>query len=609
MRCPKCGHWNRASFPRCFICGAPLEQPTDAAEAQDAQNAPQPAEKIYIQINEEGVATSAYDERDRLAQEMKDLAARKEKGEMERQRLRHDSAVQGMAPSGRTVQTLTGRTLFPRTQNTSYVVEDDQIEGDVRPDAIPVSSSRILGYDELGENPAPPTGHTARVSGMTMRQIRISRALGRRRFTRFAALIMILACVGAAGYFLLLKPLVLDRREPPLQERALITPTILDEMPAHQIRIPAQEGANIYIKELKKSYTVAGGYATIEVPDYTFYENTGPVKEETVTATITPFIKTNAGEQKPMDVIQFEIEIPLSPLTLVTPDTGYDEVSTALYNIQFEVAHNSTVTINGEDYSDLVNTQEGLISYNASVSPIGENVFTITTRSQYYRENSVTVILYRAPQQIRLDLAADIASRWVPGYVDDKSQPKNEKDEYPQMEERMTVRGTTVTWADIKIKSPYTNLDLTQLALNGKFSFEAVFDHIGDNTILIEASAPGYETSVVEHHVYYCPVSAIYTRKAWDMDTNYTDFLNHSETRIGNTQIYVCKGEITQILAEKPQLAIMTLQSATQGRTVLVENQSTDTWKVGDHGRIYADAYGVYNGMPRLICRYTYWDR
>ena len=25
MRCPNCGHWNRASFPRCFQCGAPLE--------------------------------------------------------------------------------------------------------------------------------------------------------------------------------------------------------------------------------------------------------------------------------------------------------------------------------------------------------------------------------------------------------------------------------------------------------------------------------------------------------------------------------------------------------------------------------------------------------
>lgn len=607
MKCPQCGHWNRASFPRCFICGTPLN-PEDAQPAPEEKDGPRPADKIYIQIDENGRATSAMDERDKLALEMKDLVARKEKGEEERQRLRRDSASQGMAPSGRTVQTLTGRTLFPRPQSTSYITDEDEIEGEVRPDAIPVSSSRTIEYDEYNDWTAPAGQTYTRVSGMTMRQMKGVKRMSRRRNLRILALILILACVGTAGYFLAIKPLILDQKEAPLQERALITPTILDEMPAHCIKIPAQEGANIYIKELKKSYTVTGGYATIEVPDYTWYENTDSIREETVTATVTPFIKTSAGEQKPMEVIRFEVDIPLSPLTLVTPDTGYAEVSTALYNIQFEVARSSSVYINGEDYSDLVNTQEGMISYNASVSPIGENVFTITTRSQYYRENSTTVVLYRAPQQIRLDLAADIATRWVPGYVDDKSQPPDEKDQYPQIEERMTVRGTTVTWADVTIKSPYANLDLTQLALNGSFSFEAVFDHIGDNTIIIEASAPGYETSVVEHHVYYCPVSAIYTRKAWDMDQNYTDFLNHSETRIGNTQIYVCKGEITQILAEKPQLAIMTLDSATAGRTVLVENQSTDTWKVGDKGRIYADAYGVYNGMPRLICRYTYWN-
>jgi len=41
-------------------------------------------------------------------------------------------------------------------------------------------------------------------------------------------------------------------------------------------------------------------------------------------------------------------------------------------------------------------------------------------------------------------------------------------------------------------------------------------------------------------------------------------------------------------------------------RSVLVENLSNDIWKVGDEIRVYADAFGVYNGMPRLIGRYTY---
>lgn len=33
---------------------------------------------------------------------------------------------------------------------------------------------------------------------------------------------------------------------------------------------------------------------------------------------------------------------------------------------------------------------------------------------------------------------------------------------------------------------------------------------------------------------------------------------------------------------------------------------SSDTWVVGERYRVYADAYGVYDGKPRLVGRYTY---
>lgn len=603
MRCPNCGHWNRASFPRCFQCGAPLEPEKPDDQPREVPDVPPPS-KVYIQINEEGRATSSVDERDKLAAEMKDLLARKEKGEEEQRRLRRDSASQGIAPSGRTVQNLTGRTYFPTAQSTSYTTDEEEIGGDVRPDAIPVVSPRTIDYDEYGD-PGPAPSRTAAHRTVSMRPLKRRRHYGLRRFVRVAAAVLIVAAVGLAGYQFVYKPLVLDQQEAPLQERAIITTSILDDMPAHTIRLPAQEGANIYIKELRKSYTVTGGYATIEVADYIWYENSQSVTQETVTATLTPFIKTSAGEQKPMDTVSYEVEIPLSPLMLVSPDVNYVTVSTALYNIQFNVAKNSTVYINGEDYSDLVNTQDGLISYNASVSPIGENVFEIVTRSQYYRENRMTITLYRAPQEIRLDLAADIASRWSPNLEEDKTQEPDAKGKYPMVEPNMTVRGTTVSWATITVKSKYKNLDLSQLALNGTFSFEAVFDKIGTNKIIIEASAPGYQTSVVEHEVYYVPIAAVYTRKAWDMATQYVDFLNNATTRINNTTIYVCEGTVTQILSEKPQLAIVQLDKNPE-RTVLIENLSTDTWEVGQRYRIFADAYGVYNGMPRLVGRYTY---
>ena len=147
-----------------------------------------------------------------------------------------------------------------------------------------------------------------------------------------------------------------------------------------------------------------------------------------------------------MEPIHYEIDIPLSPIELSTPDSPYQVVSTALYNIVFYVREGSTVTINGEDYSDLVNTEGGKVSYNATVQPIGENNFEIRVRSQYCRENTLTVTLYREKQEIPLDLASDIASTNDDGF--------------------MTVRGTTLPGAVVKVLSPYSDLDITNTAVD-----------------------------------------------------------------------------------------------------------------------------------------------
>ena len=603
MKCPQCGHWNRDSFPRCFQCGAELTkaQPSEKADARPAAS-PELKDagpgKIYIQINEEGRATPAMDARDQLARDMENLVERKRRGEEEHKRLARNSIQSGIVPTGRSVNTLTGRRPFPIPQSISYEQPEKDVGGSVRPDAIQVASPRVIGEEYMPPTPAQ-TAAAGRKKGKRS-QLTMTRRRGMHHILLAGGILLGVLALGAAVWFGMK---LLNRASTELEYT--VSPSIYNEMPSHLIQIAGEEGQNYWIKELKKSYIVVGGYASFEVPDYKWYETTDAVTEERVTATITPFLKTAAGEQKQMGQITYEVDVPLSTLKLVNPSSTWVETSTARYNLQFEVSKNATVFINGEDVSSLVNTQNGLVSYNVTLSPIGDNNFNIVTRATNYRENSLTVTIYRAPQEIRLDLAADIASRWTPTPVEDTTKEKDKNGNYPLKEPNMTVKGTTVSWATITIKSPYANLDTTRLKTKGEFSFEAIFDKIGYNTIIIEASAEGYETSVVKHEVYYVPVAAIYTRKAWDMNAQYYDYLNNSEKRIENTQIYLCKGEIIQILSEKPELAIMKLDSA-QERTVLLRNYSNDKWEVGMVGRVFADAYGVYDGTPWLNCRYSY---
>ena len=598
MKCPNCGHWNRASFPRCFQCGAELPQNGEDNKTARPEMPKGGASKIYIQINEEGKATSSEDARDQLAQEMEDLLERKKRGEAEQRRLRENSATQGLTPSFRTAQTMTGRKTFPMPQNTSYTQNGLEIEGNVRPDAIPVVSQRVIGYDEAAL-PEPGVrvseSHKGKRREKRMRPYRHSFL---RRFGKIAVIVLAAAAILFIGYDRMYRPYQDRLKAESLQERTIITPSILNEMPAHIIRLPGEEGQIYWITELKTSYPVVGGYATIEVADYKWYETLQNITEETVTATISPYLRTSAGEQKQMQQITFQVDVPESTLELVSPSSTMTQTYRQLYEIQFRVARNSTVTINGEDYSDLVNNTDGLITYNAPVSPIGDNVFVITTRAQYCREKTETVTIYREPQQIRLDLAADIGTRYSPNRVQDPVTGE-------WYEPRMTISGTTLTWAEITVETPYINLDTTKLSLNGTFSFQAVFDKIGNNTIKIIASAPGYKPSVVEHQVYYVPIADIYTRKAWSMKDQYTDYLNNSNARIANTQIYQCDGTITSILATNPQIAILELND-NSSRTIALTNNTYDTWQVGSVYRIFGDAYGIYNGAPWLNARYSY---
>ena len=150
------------------------------------------------------------------------------------------------------------------------------------------------------------------------------------------------------------------------------------------------------------------------------------------------------------------------------------------------------------------------------------------------------------------------------------------------------------------------DLDITSMATDGSFSFQAKFDKIGDNTIIITADYPGKATTRVEHIVNYVPNIVDYSKRAWSATRDYTDLLNNLDLRKANSQIYECKGVITSIETTKPQRAYMNVGTEDNPLILYVENSSKTTWEEGQSYRLYGDVYGMYNSKPWLIVRYTY---
>lgn len=561
---------------------------------------PQGSQTVIYEPDDESVsrAIPRPDDRDRLAREMQSLHTRRKRGEEQLRQVQQHSAQSGYVPLKSNVQTYDDERVDTYIEPDEEETRGMQPEGEVRPDAIFVESrtayNDYVQFDTLHDRQIPlydSVPRQSRVYSPTSRRSRRGHGMGLRRFAPFLAVLFFLTSAALCVYMFIIKP-AQENKQPPLQEQIRVTATILNDMAAHTIDIPAPDGSQIYIKELKKSYISTGGYASVTVADYTWYELKDDVDSATMDITLTPYIKTSAGEQKLMEPITYTIDVPLSPITLVTPDTTYLEVTTSPYQIQFKVEQNSIVSINGVDFSSFVNTQDGYISYNATVPAVGNNVFTIEVQCEYYRKNTVEITLYRAPQDIPLELDPTIGNT--------------------SADQLMTIKGTTIPGATIIVTTPHEQLDTSLLASTGEFSFKAKFDKIGTNVISIIAQKDE-DSATLTKEVYYVPYSSTYTPKAWAMDStqagrdNYLDYLNNTATRVARTQVYVCSGEIIEIISHKPQLAIMdTNPSPDVEQLVLLENLSSDTWVAGQSYRVYGDAYGVYNGMPRLVGRYTY---
>ena len=630
MKCPNCGKWNQASLPHCMYCGQELPNDAygaDGVPAWQIELDDKSKAKTYIRVDESGQVETTMDPRDTLSVEMAELKKRKLSGEERQRALRQQAAQRGLAPSGRTVRTTSTRSTFfsdydnPDTSLRPVAPELVDEETQVQPNARQVypekyrvtysgdaedevygygNTRRLVNIQRPGEDEAIYDGfHDTSAylpsyanqdeyeNSLRMKGMNQNRRPRRHSMRRFFRALTIIGCLGLAAWLVVafVVPVFTSQKD---QDKpvAIVTPTIRDDLAAHTVTIPGEEGQRITIRELRTSAIVTGGYATFDIPDHIWYDDYEDYLQETMPITLTPFVITDTGKQKPLEAIHYEIDIPLSPIELSTPDSPYQVVSTAMYNIVFYVREGSTVLINDEDYSDLVNTEGGKVNYNATVQPIGENTFHIVVRSQYCRENSMTVTLYREKQSIPLDLASDIATSTSKNY--------------------MTVRGTTLPGAVVKVLSPYVDLDITNTPTDGSFSFKANFDKIGNNTIIITVDYPGKETTRVEHTVYYVPNIDDYSRKAWDIATQYTDLMENLDARKARSQIYVCKGVITSIDTTKPQRAFMNVGTEESPLMIYVENSSKTTWEVGKSSRLYGDAYGMYDSKPWLVVRYTY---
>ena len=591
-------------MPHCINCGTPLN--IDAASRHEWKQNLKDSDsgKAYIRVDEYGEANSEPDSRDVLAREMSELKKRKKEGVEALERLqttqkvrRSDSApviTRGDKQIPSEIQDVpsvssSGNRAASREELMARMNEHQKDELRRRIRIMDENGDWLeeRGLDSWSDDHSVYSAWMNASGNHRTQVVLPSRVKRLQSLVKILSIVLITILVFIGGYFVWQGVSNRSNQEADETGGAIITASMLNDLAAHTIMIPGEDGTQIYIRELHASYMVTDGYATVEVADHTWYDNISGALDEEMGVTLTPFLKTSAGKQIPLDVIHYNITIPLSPITLDTPDALRTEVATTMSAIKVIVRPGSIVTINGEDYSDTVSSETGEISYNATVQPIGDNVFTIVVRSQYCRDNTLKVTLYREPQEIPLDLA-------VGTYGTTNSST-------------MKVTATTLPGAYVEVESPHGDLDITNLDTTGKFTFNAVFDHIGDNKIVINSTYPGKKTSHVEHTVYYLPPASVYTVKAWPLtEAGYSELLSNMNYRAAHSQVYLVTGVVQYSVSDKPQMVVINTSPDGKSQPVLVQNYTKTKWEIGKYYRIYADADSTFNNMPKLNARYTY---
>ncbi len=617
MRCPNCNQWNRATLPRCFRCGTPLSTDTPVEPSWRAALKDDRAGKSYIRVDEDGGVDVTPDDREVLAAEMAELKARKDDGTRRLNQLRmetakrwpgqpYDAPETPYSPPIEDMQEESVQETPPmeETRVRPARVAFTGVPQEELPPAEPIApvrnprGTRVImspeqWQDSRSYDPIVDDMQQSNVFKQPPNLQELPRTPSRRsrtkRLIRTLTILLVLvtlALTGTIGFAAWTRYQAAQRE----QNQALVTASMLDDLAAHTVLIPGEDGQLIYIHELHGTYEVIGGFATIVIPDYTWYEDLAVITEETMTVTLTPYIKNaGAGQKKQIDPITYDITIPLSPIDIITPSSLRTEVTTAMYSMIFKVRPGSVVTVNGVDMSDAVD-ENGQLTYNATVQPKGDNSYLVNVRSPYCRDNSMEVILFREVQEIPLDLAAT-------------TYTSTSLSEYQ-------ITCTTLPGAEVDILSPHTDLNISTLNTTGEFTFYAVFDKIGDNTVSIQASYPGKKTSRVDYVIYYLPNQDDYTRKAWSLTraADYSELMGNISFRAENTQIYVAMGQFSEFVTDSPQMGIMYCSEDGTSQPVLLENKTKTTWKKNTYYRIYADVKGTYNGMPWLVARYCYLD-
>lgn len=253
MKCPQCGQWNRASLPNCIRCGAPLNPESAETPAWQEQFRKEDKEpKKYIHVDEDGAVDESSDRRDELATDMTELKERKVRGARRLERMKEEASMRS-APSGATtihMHSSRESLMNAHAGRVRMVGHEDERNASAQSAAMadnvvpqPKIWQDTRGYDPLVTMLQENTIPSAPPRMNEMKSYR-TRGKGFRVTLRVLIILLVVGLVGVGGFFALSHLGLLNTSS---GSNASITSSIVDDLAAHTVLIPGEDGQQIYV--------------------------------------------------------------------------------------------------------------------------------------------------------------------------------------------------------------------------------------------------------------------------------------------------------------------------------------------------------------------------
>ena len=347
----------------------------------------------------------------------------------------------------------------------------------------------------------------------------------------------------------------------------LNTVTMEDGRMGHALIFYGEDGDLVYLPELDRSMSICGGTARLEIADSEwFHEDVSEYDYADIT--FAPVLIKENGRQIQLPTVTYAIDVPASPLDVVSPAENDISVVTSTYPLEIQVVPGSELFVNGEDLTSRLD-RSGAFSGKVSVRPIGDNTYTVIVRTPQHKETREDVVIYRQKYDIEIELDAEVSNK--------------------SSETSMQITGIVEPGATISVDTDYIEESLLLDINTGRFSFIARFDRLGDNVIRFRASKEGRQDAVISMTVNYIPSLPQYSAKAWKMD--YEQLSKYFENWI--ERIFLCEGVVVDKFIEGDnEYLVMDVGSSNNQQLLVLENHTSLSPSLGPVYSAYAHVTG-----------------